>query len=1095
MIISTSPGFLRQNFSKEKYIIRDTSPLSPNYFDITFFPEYIGGGVSLIKLRGNEDNLAFDKLTEVEVLDVQGTPVRHEIATHIDRFQNYYVSIYVYDSTAPGIGSVSIVGVAKRDPQGNPIDPTAVNDLGHNVIWTRPITILPNARNNSELVFDDPPFVSVAQVITAARVAYNADIDTQYTAVTASNLSIVTSKFKGFDKKRASNFTKKNGVVKIANKDKITDAKAKQVNINVNNQAKTVNYVEMPTRVTDRDVIGGFILNEETRYNTVLVSSGSFFNSSYIGGVIEFFTSSYTLNPLIPSGYDFSNTNPYDELQLTGAATQSLREQLARWTANIVKIKDSRVAYLDQPVQADVRRTNLGASSRGFETKHTFYNVSAFTASITYTPDSLLYTTSSEVSQSYLQFTLQNVKPIGGQVEKIRVYYRRGSEIGDWELLQDQLIVPVEFLTDARYPNQTSYGLDISDYFLLGHFTNQSVIDVNWATFVERATTFDTTTSSLDNSTLLNSAKLECSASLSKIMTTRYYQNYAEDSVYSLSFNCILAPYTQLELYQNSAALQTTVFGSDPFPRAFDTTLNYEPQNYQDRYNRYGKLIGKIVNDTNSTRDYTRVIFDFKTDKDGLGRPLFRTIELNQPTTASAFVSQVSVTPRQLNGFTPSTLQFAFPAKLDTNIDLNETIDYKLEYYDYTGNQSEYVTYLEDNVMELQTEIPTTACQSEQRAFAFTPNWWVNFTGGSTPHDQIWSTENMMSGSFASTTKWYPAFTNPRLREAINITARSASGDLWAYYVLASSNTQSLFYPPTVGWNVALPINGLYFATGDSFTYRLVSSSVAITTAESGDGTIFTELGPVTSSWQYTDRFVLSYNAGGVGYLAAANIAASTSASLSSIDNIPMIASMSSVGITRTNLSASYRDFDNASSNAERTIALKKRRLMYPITSPESTTYFTQNGGIYNVKFKLKRLATTLAPDAGSYLRVFIFNTTADFTTSGSGVSGWYPPPQNIVKIGNSYTIGGITTPAISYLDSATGYYYDEYNINLVQYGTPAQLVFEPSGEGDAYFATLIDDIEFCKIGVTTDPYYIKPVTIANNRISSKFSEAIPSSK
>ena len=73
MILSTSPGFLRQNFSKEKYIIRDTSPLSPNYFDITFFPEYIGGGVSLIKLRGNEDNLAFDKLTEVEVLDAQGT--------------------------------------------------------------------------------------------------------------------------------------------------------------------------------------------------------------------------------------------------------------------------------------------------------------------------------------------------------------------------------------------------------------------------------------------------------------------------------------------------------------------------------------------------------------------------------------------------------------------------------------------------------------------------------------------------------------------------------------------------------------------------------------------------------------------------------------------------------------------------------------------------------------------------------------------------------------------------------------------------------------------------------------------------------------
>lgn len=1106
MIISTSPGFLRQNFISQTYLIRDTSPLSPNFFDITLLPEQIGGGVSLIKLRGNEDNLAFDKPTQVEILDAQGTPVRHEIATHIDRFQNYYISVYVYDTTAPGIGSISIVGVAKREPRGEIIiDPNTVNDLGHNVIWTRPITILPNARNSSELVFDDPPFVSVAQVIVPARVSFNADVNTQYSAITASSLTIATSRFKGFDKKRGSNYAIKNGIVKKANKDKIVDNKAKSTNINVDSEARTVNYVEAPTRIEDPDVIGGFILKEETRYNTTLIASESFFSSSYIGGVVGFFTNSYTLNPLPPSNYDFSNTNPYDDLQLTGAATQSLDEQLARWKANIVKIKNDRIAYIDQPVQANLRRTDFGTNSRGYETKHTFYDVSTFTSSILYTPDSLLYTTSSEVSQSYLQFTIQDLNPIGGLVDKIRVYYRRGSEVGDWEMLQDQIITPVEYLTDARYPNQTNYGLDISDYYLLGHFTDQTVIDDNWSVMSEQATTFDTATASLDNSILLNSVRLECSASISKILTTRYYQNYAEDSVYTLSFNCILGPYTQLELYENSSTLQTTVFGSDPFPRAFDKTQNYQILTYSDRFNRYGKLIGKVANNTNIAKDYTRVVFDFKTDRDGLGRPMFRVRQTNSPTTSSAHISQVSVTPRQLVGFTPKTVQFAFPAKLDTNIDLNETIDYKLEYYDYTGNQSEYVTYLEDIRMELQTEIPTTACQTEQKKFTFTPAWWVNFQTQSPPHSEIWSTQNMLSGSFSSTTRWIPSFVNTLLLNGINIQTAVNTGVPWAQIWATASNqgSGSLFTPPTIGWNVAIPVNGLYYGAATTPTFQLISSSTVVE-SQGQQFTEFKQLGAVTSSWQYADRFVLDYNEsfsypfpyGGGNAIDAATYCAYPSNSFAlpsttlNFDNIRVITSMSCVGITRAAVSRSYRDYDLASTNVDRTVALKRRRLMYPVTPADAENYFTQNGGIYNVKFKLKRFASPAAiapvtPDANSYLSVYIFNANAEYTTSSIGRSGWYPPSQNVVKIGNSYSYGGTTTPVISYLDSSTGYYYDEYNINLVQYGTPAQLVFEPSGEGDAFFATLIDDIEFCKIGVTTDPFYTKPLLVASSTITT----------
>lgn len=1076
MILSTTPGFLRQNFISQEYTVRDTSLLSPSYFDITFFPEQIGGGISLIKLRGNPDNLAFDKPTQVEILDAQGTPVRHEIATYIDRFQGYYISVHVYDTTAPGIGSVSIVGVAKREPRGEIIiDQNAVNDLGHNLIWTRPITILPNARNNSELVFDDPPFVSVAQVIAPAQVAFNADLDNQYSAITASNLTIRTSKFSGFDKKRGSNYTTVDGIVKTANRDKIVDVKARATNININNEARTVNYVEAPTRIEDSDTIGGFILKEDTRYNTVVTTNQDFFSSSYVGGIIQFFTSSYALSPTIPSGYEYSNTNPYDNLRLP-VGTQSLQEQLSRWTANIVKVKNARTMLVDQPVQVDLQRTNLGTNTRGSDSVHTFYNVSAFTASILYTPESLLYTTSSEVSQSYLQFTIQDLNPIGGLVDKIRIYYRRGSETGDWELLQDQRITPVEFLTDARYPNQTNYGHDISDYYLLGHFVDQTVIDNNWSVMVEQANTFDTTTASLDSSTLIDSAKLECSASVSKIMTTRFYQNYAEDSIYTLSFNCVLAPYTELELYQNSSTLQTTVFSSDPFPRAFDRTLNYQTQIYSDRYNRYGKFIGKVTNNTPITKDYTRMVFEFKTDKEGLGRPMFRVKQTNSPTTASAYVSQISVTPRQLTGYTPKTVQFAFPAKLDTNIDLNETVDYKLEYYDYSGNQSEYVTYLEDIQMELQTEIPTTACQTEQTSFTFTPNWWIRCTSAD-PTAEIRNMQSMLTMSWSSTDRWWPAFVSNFISVPLGSQAAAfADAD-----------------HPVQGWNANVPV--LYISdTGLSEFPLYVPPKIR--------GTNSTR---VTSSWTYVDTFTANWwsNYPGYGGYTEPQVVfafAHQSSSVSSLDSIPLLTSESCVGITRQSSSLAYAEFAAATTNEQRTAALKKRRLAWPIETSATSSFFTENGGIYNVKFKLKRFTNSsyynnnaYAPQANSYLRVFIFNAYTNFTTSGSGVAGWYPPDQNIVKIGNSYTVGGVTTPAISYYDSATGYAYDEYNINLVQYGTPAQLVFEPSGDNNAYFGTLIDDIQICKIGVTSDPYYIKSQAVASERVSVRLGDALPS--
>ena len=212
------------------------------------------------------------------------------------------------------------------------------------------------------------------------------------------------------------------------------------------------------------------------------------------------------------------------------------------------------------------------------------------------------------------------------------------------------------------------------------------------------------------------------------------------------------------------------------------------------------------------------------------------------------------------------------------------------------------------------------------------------------------------------------------------------------------------------------------------------------------------------------------------------------------------------IGITRASISASLVTFSANSSSAastQRQICtqeLKKRRLFFPTVvtgsmpfaagSPgawleaslgiPSNQFFTENGGIYNVKFNLKRdTLHDYYPDSGqgSELKIFIADVISTIPTPSNrtaGTSGWYPPNSNIITIKNQ--------PAMSFYNPATGFFMESFNINVVQYGAPAQLVFEAGGDlsTDNYFGCVIDDVTFCKVGVSTDPNLIKQQTLAN---------------
>jgi hypothetical protein len=188
------------------------------------------------------------------------------------------------------------------------------------------------------------------------------------------------------------------------------------------------------------------------------------------------------------------------------------------------------------------------------------------------------------------------------------------------------------------------------------------------------------------------------------------------------------------------------------------------------------------------------------------------------------------------------------------------------------------------------------------------------------------------------------------------------------------------------------------------------------------------------------------------------------------------------------------------------TEALKTTRLYFPIpVSGSGTTggtdywfktftgytaaeLFNENGGIYNVQFTLKRYTTasyTYQPDSNTYLSAFIHNVIPQAPSSSAripGADGWYPPENNIVRIGNGWN----GTPVLSFYDAQTGYLVEKFNFNLIQYGYPAQFCLEPSSDYDSslVFGIIVSDIEICKIGVTTDPKFIKPTTVTQTIIN-----------
>ena len=152
----------------------DTSLTSPDYFQISEFPSRLTSGKNLFKLRGHPTNLRVGGYLNVEVLDYNGAPIYHEVINFIDQDKSRVIAIYIYEDTSPGDCTITLVAEAATINN----QPAPSDWQGRvNVKGTRKLAINPTVSNESEIIFEALPEITVSeQVATQLDRVYSGSI-------------------------------------------------------------------------------------------------------------------------------------------------------------------------------------------------------------------------------------------------------------------------------------------------------------------------------------------------------------------------------------------------------------------------------------------------------------------------------------------------------------------------------------------------------------------------------------------------------------------------------------------------------------------------------------------------------------------------------------------------------------------------------------------------------------------------------------------------------------------------------------------------------------------------------------------------------
>ena len=182
----------RDNLSKVKVYIKDSTPTSPNYFRVSDVPQVLTKGKNLLRISAHPDNLMENTPILIDVRDSNGNPIYFEIPDYLEEDKSRVISIWIYhdkedDNTANGIATVTLIGTSKYGTNGESI-PTSFAGKS-NVKWQTQINVDRNRKNTSTVIFNStslPTFIVSESIESYENVVYSGtQVNTTIETITA----------------------------------------------------------------------------------------------------------------------------------------------------------------------------------------------------------------------------------------------------------------------------------------------------------------------------------------------------------------------------------------------------------------------------------------------------------------------------------------------------------------------------------------------------------------------------------------------------------------------------------------------------------------------------------------------------------------------------------------------------------------------------------------------------------------------------------------------------------------------------------------------------------------------------------------------
>ena len=638
--------------------LTDTSITSPNYFVISDVPALLTAGKNIFKIKANNKNLLIGSELLFEVVDVNKKVIYSETSTYLDRNGNRVITIYVYPDTTPGIAQITILGIANNDlitEKGKQkIIPVAWQNK-YNIKWTYKIQIDPLKRNDSEILLETAPNISINEIFRQSNIytpTYNLSTERR-----VNNNTIYTSS----GNFSASYYNLSNAKQIAGNYGRIQSQYTQYLNgipsnINANtNDLTNADAIQYQTMFSLQNVTTGTQLTSKhgafhntDSYPVISVqninpSSPFQFKKEMIGGVINI-PNPQGVTPVL-------NNNSY------------LQASDKTYSATIVNVLNKDQIQVDKPYSRKV------IDSRGLIQDVYFTQLGQSDFEVTYS--GVYSVDNSEAFKNFAEININNVNLVGGDVYRIKPYVKSITDASDY-------IPQTDVIIDSKNILITTSSIVWDEP--MGDFQSSTFFNDYWVVNNQSAYNI---TSTFDNTKLLNAYKFKLTQTPSPtndkpvliyhklpITSMSFYQ----DNLYQISMNVIGE--RNVNTANRSPEMKIAMYGS-----AFnnETPMIVSPS---------GSLIGTIkCPDNQNSIAYKNITFNIIPDNDGIGY-----VELGI-FHGDWYISDIKVTNVKLPGFTPSHFKFLVPLQPIWD---NDNLDFKFELYDYKGKMSSQILYLKN---------------------------------------------------------------------------------------------------------------------------------------------------------------------------------------------------------------------------------------------------------------------------------------------------------------------------------------------------------------------------------------------------------------